>query len=80
MNRHYHSYTERGLKFTTPNTLTADDFTQFGLQNIAVDDKTLFWRVENYHTQETSSLTREVRDNKGEKTTKEMTRESKQGI
>jgi len=24
---------------------------------IAIDDKTLFWRIENYHAQETSSLT-----------------------
>ena len=74
MNRHYQSHTERGLKFATPNTLTTDDFTQFGLQNIAVDDKTLFRRIENYHTQETSFLTKEVRDNEGEKTTKETTR------
>ena len=31
---------------------------------IAIRDKTLFWCIENYHAQETSSLTREVRDDK----------------
>ena len=61
--RHYHSHTERGLKFTTPKNY----FTKCGLQNIAVDDKTLFRRIKNYHTEETSSLTREVRDDKGGK-------------
>ena len=47
---------------------------------IAVNDKSLFRRIENNHTQETSSLTREVRDDKGEKTTEETTRGRKQGI
>ena len=55
--------------------MTADYFTNFGLQKIAVNEKTLFWRIKNYHTQETSSLTREVRDDKGGKTTNKTTRE-----
>ena len=54
--------------------MAADYFTLFGLQNIAVDDKTLFRRIENYQTQETLSLTRDVRDDKRGKTTKETTR------
>ena len=41
---------------------------------IAIDDKTLLRHIENYHAQETSSLTREVADDKGEKTTKKTTR------
>ena len=68
------SHTEKGLKFTTPNKLTANYFTQFRLQNIAVVYKTLFRRIENYHTLETSSLTKKVRDDEGETTTKETTR------
>ena len=35
--------------------MAATYFTQFRLQNIAVGDKTLFRRIENYHTRETSS-------------------------
>ena len=55
--------------------MAADYFTKFELQNIAVDDKLLFRHTENCHTEETSSLTREVRDDKEEKASKEMTRE-----
>ena len=54
--------------------MAADYFTKFGIQNIPVDDKTLFRRIENYQTQETLSLTRDVRDDKRGKTTKETTR------
>ena len=46
---------------------------------IAIDGKALFQHTENYHAQEMSSLTREIRDGKGEKTTKEMTRERRRG-
>ena len=41
---------------------------------IAIDGKTLFPHTENYHAQETSSLTREIRDDKGGKTTREGSR------
>ena len=52
-------------------------FTKFRPQNIAVDDKTLFRRTKNYHAQETSSLTRKVREDKGGKTTREESRGSR---
>ena len=41
---------------------------------IAIEDKTLFRRIENYNAQETSSLTWEVRENKRGKTTREGSR------
>ena len=40
---------------------------------IEIDEKTLFRHIENHQTQETASLTREVRDCKGERTTKKTT-------
>ena len=46
---------------------------------IAIDDKTLFRRIENHLTQETSSLTKEVRDDRGERTTKKTTRAGGRG-
>ena len=46
---------------------------------IAIDDKTLFRRIENHHTQEISSLVREVRDDKEEKTAN-TTKEERRGI
>ena len=46
---------------------------------IAIDDKTLFRRIESHQTQETSSLTREVRDDNGERTTKKTTRAGGRG-
>ena len=46
---------------------------------IAIDDKTLFRRIENHQTQETSSLTKEVRDDRGERTTKKTTRAGGRG-
>ena len=63
----------------TPKKLAADHFTKFGRQNIAVNDKTLFPRIENYHTQDTSSLTTEVSEDREGKTTKETTREERGG-
>ena len=44
---------------------------------MAIDDKTLFWRIENYRAQETSMS--EVREDKGKKTTKETTRNGSRG-
>ena len=52
-------------------------FTKFRPRNKAVDDKTLFRRIKNYHAQETSSLTRKVIEDKGGKTTREESRGSK---
>ena len=40
---------------------------------------TLFRRIEYHQTQDTSSLTREVRDDKGEKTTEKKIRAGSRG-
>ena len=64
-----------GLNRVKENLRTCDKgremvLTRFAF-TIAIDDKTLFRRIENYYAQETSSLTWEVRENKRGKTTRE---------